>query len=68
MDDEGERIARILLDPHPLPEIAAARDYGIDLTLLASAVRMTPKERLARAERGRRALIWIEKVRRENGL
>lgn len=35
-----------LLNPKPGSKIAAARDYGIDLTLLVSNLRLTPEERL----------------------
>lgn len=35
-----------LLNPRPGSKIAAARDYGIDLTLLVSNLRLTPEERL----------------------
>ena len=35
-----------LLNPRPGSKIAEARDYGIDLTLLVSNLRLTPEERL----------------------
>lgn len=35
-----------LLNPKPGSKIAAARDYGIDLTLLVSNLRQTPEQRL----------------------
>jgi hypothetical protein len=35
-----------LLNPRPGSEIAAARDFGIDLTLIVSQLRLTPEERL----------------------
>lgn len=35
-----------LLNPRPGSKIAEARDYGIDLTLLVSNLRLSPEERL----------------------
>ncbi len=35
-----------LLNPRPGSRIAAARDFGIDLTLLVENLRLTPAERV----------------------
>jgi hypothetical protein len=35
-----------LLDPRPGTKIAAAKAFGIDLTLLVRQLRLTPEERL----------------------
>lgn len=35
-----------LLHPRPGSKIAAARDFGIDLTLLVRQLRLTPQQRL----------------------
>ena len=35
-----------LLNPRPGSDIAAAMDFGIDLTLIVSQLRLTPEERL----------------------
>ncbi len=35
-----------LLDPAPSGEIAAARDFGVDLSLLVERLRRSPEERL----------------------
>lgn len=40
-----------LLNPKPGSRIAAARDYGIDLTLLVENLRLTPAERLRSNDR-----------------
>jgi hypothetical protein len=37
-----------LLNPRPGSKIAAARDFGIDLTLLVENLRLTPAERIKR--------------------
>jgi hypothetical protein len=39
-----------LRNPAPGSKIAAARDYGIDLTLLIEQLRLTPDERLRNLE------------------
>jgi hypothetical protein len=49
----GERLARAeerLRNPAPGSRIEAARDYGIDLTLLIYQLRRTPEERLRKLE------------------
>jgi hypothetical protein len=55
-------VAEKLLHPTPGSQIAAARDYGIDLTLLVENLRLTPEQRL---ERLQQAMIGIEDLRRE---
>ena len=40
------RIETCLLHPVPGSAIAAARDFGIDLSLVAASLRRTPEERL----------------------
>ena len=51
-----------LLHPTPGSQIAAARDYGIDLTLLVENMRLTPEQRL---EKLQQAMIGIDELRRE---
>lgn len=36
-----------LLNPRPGSKIAAAKEFGIDLTLLVRQLRLTPEERLS---------------------
>ena len=50
----------ILLHPAPGSRAEAARDYGIDLTLLLEQLRLTPAERARKLESASTAL---EKVR-----
>lgn len=38
-----------ILNPEPATALARARDYGMDLTLIISALERTPEERLERA-------------------
>ena len=51
-----------LLHPRPGGKIAAARDYGIDLTLVVENLRLTPEQRL---EKLRQAVVSFEELRRE---
>ena len=37
-----------LLNPYPTGHIAAARDYGIDLTQIVENLRLSPAERIKR--------------------
>jgi len=49
-----------LLNPPPGGHIEAARDYGIDLTLLVERLRKTPEERVRDLQR---AAAGLEAVR-----
>ena len=42
---ELERARRRLLNPQPGSRAAAARDFGVDLSLLLEQLRLTPEER-----------------------
>ena len=53
----------LLLDPRPGTAAARARDFGVDLTLTLSNLRLTPEQRLERLERARELLKEIEKAR-----
>lgn len=50
-----------LLNPTPGSKIAAARDYGIDLTLLVENLRLTPEQRL---EKLQQAMYGFDELRR----
>ena len=47
----GRSIEEQLLYPEPGTAAAAARDFGIDLTLLVGRLRLTPEERLDELQR-----------------
>lgn len=53
-----------LLNPRPGSKIAAARDFGIDLTLTVGQLRLTPQERIDRLQTAMRGLDELEKARR----
>ena len=48
--EEFERAAERLRNPRPGSRIAAAKEYGIDLTLLIEQLRLSPEERLRNLE------------------
>lgn len=50
-----------LLNPRPGSKIAAAKEFGIDLTLVVENLRLTPQQRL---EKLQAAMISMDKLRR----
>jgi hypothetical protein len=44
--EERDKLIRLISSPPPGSKIAAAKDFGIDLTLLIRTLEMTPTERL----------------------
>ena len=62
-----EQIARAeqrLRFPSPGSRIEAARNYGIDLTLLAEQLRLTPAERVRKLESASTALEQVRGIAR----
>ncbi|MGH7785095.1 MAG: hypothetical protein ACREO5_14805 [Candidatus Binatia bacterium] len=53
-----------LLNPRPGSKIAAARDYGIDLTLLVENLRLTPAQRLRANDQAVNDLLKFEAAMR----
>ena len=53
----------LLIHPKPGSAAARARDFGVDLTLTLSNLRLTPEERLLRLERARELLKEIQAAR-----
>jgi hypothetical protein len=58
-----------LIDPKPGTKAAAARDFGIDLSLTVSNLRLTPEERIRQLDNHvdgirelRRSLRWISRA------
>lgn len=49
-----------LMNPTPGSRIAAARDYGIDLTLLIENLRLTPAQRLRANDQAINDLLKFE--------
>jgi len=62
--DELARAERRLLDPAPGSRIEAARNYGVDLTLLVEQLRLTPAERARKLESASTALERVRGIAR----
>ncbi len=52
-----------LLNPRPGSKIAAARDFGIDLTLTASQLKLTPQQRIDNLQAGMKFLAELDRAR-----
>jgi hypothetical protein len=63
--EELFRAEERLRNPAPGSRIEAARDYGIDLTLLISQLRLTPAERARKLEDAATALEQIRGAARK---
>ena len=53
-----------LLNPRPGSKIAEARDFGIDLTLTVSQLRLTPQQRIDNLQSAMKALDELAKARK----
>lgn len=51
---------RRLREPVPGSRIEAARDFGIDLTLLIGQLRLTPEQRVRKLQQGMKMLAQIQ--------
>ena len=52
-----------LLNPRPGSKIAEARDFGVDLTLIAERLRQSPQERIDGLQEGMKFLAELERAR-----
>jgi hypothetical protein len=52
-----------LLNPRPGSKAAAARDFGIDLTLTAGQLRLSPQERIDSLQANMKALAELDRAR-----
>ena len=52
-----------LLNPRPGSKIAAARDFGIDLTLLVRQLRLTPQQRLDELQASMKFVAELDRTR-----
>jgi len=62
--EQRDRLTRLINDPPPGSKLAAAKEYGVDLTLFLSTLELTPTERL---ERLQEAQSFLEELRRAAG-
>lgn len=51
-----------LLNPRPGSKIAAARDFGIDLTQIVENLRLTPAERIKRNDQAVNSVLKFEEA------
>ena len=61
-EERLEKIRRLIINPRPGSKVAAATEFGIDLTLTLGQLRKTPQERVEHAQSAMRSL---EDFRRE---
>jgi len=47
-EEDRDKLIRLISSPPPGSKIAAAKEFGADLTLLVSMLELTPTERLER--------------------
>lgn len=52
-----------LLNPRPGSKIAAAKEFGIDLTLVVSQLRLTPQERIDGLQSSMKFLAELDRAR-----
>ncbi len=55
-----------LLDPKPGSKVAAAKEYGVDLTLLLRNLKLTPEERLNENQQAVNDLILMEECMKKS--
>lgn len=53
-----------LLNPRPGSKIAAARDHGIDLTMLVENLRYSPADRIKRNDQAANSMLKFEEAMR----
>ena len=56
-----------LLNPKPGSKIAAAKEFGIDLTLLLRQLRLTPQQRLDELQSAMYSVDGLAKARKKDG-
>lgn len=71
-EERLEKIRQLILNPRPGSKVAAATEFGIDLTLTLGQLRKTPQERVDDAQSAMRGLeefarAGTEMRKRKNG-
>jgi hypothetical protein len=62
MSSRGNKRYSLLLHPKPGTAAAAARDFGIDLTLAYENLKLSPEERVRRLDNFRDSIVEIRKA------
>ncbi len=65
--EEHERLFELINNPPPGSKIAAAKEFGIDLTLNLRSLAMTPTERSRAMEDALRLVEELERAARRAG-
>lgn len=55
-----------LLNPKPGSKIAAAKEFGIDLTLIVRQLRLTPQQRLDELQSAMESMHGLSKARKKS--
>jgi hypothetical protein len=62
--EERIRLAELIAEPPPESKLSAAKKYGIDLTLLAESLELTPTERLRQLARAQAFMEELQRPRK----
>ena len=65
MPNMKRTIEERLLNPKPGSKIAAAKEFGIDLTLLLRQLRLTPQQRLDELQSAMESMEGLKKARKK---
>ncbi|CAN5872031.1 hypothetical protein BH20ACI4_BH20ACI4_25660 [soil metagenome] len=61
-DEQIEKARQLIINPPPNSKIAAAKEFGIDMTLLLRRLKLTPEQRLDELQQ---TMESFEEFRRE---
>jgi len=64
--EERDLLIHLINDPPPGSKIAAAREYGVDLTLLLRRLEMTPTERVQELEEAQAFVEELQRAKRRS--
>lgn len=62
-EERLEKIGELIRNPRPGSKVAAAKEFGIDLTLLLGQLRLTPQQRIEHLQRGMEILEELDQAR-----
>lgn len=65
--EQRDRLIRLINDPPPGSKLAAAKEYGIDLTLLLTTLELTPTERLEKLQEAQEFFEALRRAMRKSG-
>ena len=61
-EEKLKRIEKLFRNPPPDSKTAAARDFGVDLSLLFRWLKLSPQERI---EEARERIILLEEIKKQ---